>query len=101
MRSTEKSKTRQKGLRICYFATQQNMLLAAQNVTVGQLIIFSLSFGFKRCEIWTDRAYVQTHHPNKNFSLTEFHLKDRSAYKSRVQRVVCPVAGITRRKTKS
>ena len=48
-------------------ATQQNMLLAAQNITVGQLIIFSLGFGFKRCEIWTDRAYVQTHHPNKKF----------------------------------
>lgn len=48
-------------------ATQQNMLHAAQNITVGQLIIFSLGFGFKRCEIWTDRAYVQTHHPNKKF----------------------------------
>lgn len=48
-------------------ATQQNMLLAAQNITVGQLIIFSLGFGFKRCEVWTVSAYVQTHHPNKKF----------------------------------
>lgn len=48
-------------------ATQQNMLLAAQNVTVGQLIILSLGFGFKRCEVWTVSAYVQTHHPNKKF----------------------------------
>lgn len=43
------------------------MLLVTQNITVRQLIILSIGFGFKRCELWTDRAYVQTHHPNKKF----------------------------------
>jgi hypothetical protein len=43
------------------------MLLVSQNITVRQLIILSIGFGFKRCELWTDRAYVQTHHPNKKF----------------------------------
>ena len=43
------------------------MLLATQNITVRQFIMLSLGFGVKRCEVWTDSAYVQTHHPNKKF----------------------------------
>jgi len=43
------------------------MLLTSQNITVRQFIILSLGFGFKRCEVWTVSAYVQTHHPNKKF----------------------------------
>lgn len=43
------------------------MLLTNKNITVKQLIMFSLGFGFKRCELWTDGAYLQTHYMSKKF----------------------------------
>lgn len=42
-------------------------MLFDENVTVKQFVFLLLNCGFKKCELWTEKAYIQTHHKSKAF----------------------------------
>lgn len=42
-------------------------MLFNENVTVKQFVFLSLNCGFKKCELWAEKAYRQTHHNSKAF----------------------------------
>lgn len=42
-------------------------MLYDENVTVRQIVCLLISCGFQKCELWTERAYVNVHHKTKRF----------------------------------
>ena len=42
-------------------------MLYNENVTVKQIVYLLISCGFQKCELWTEKAYINANHGTKRF----------------------------------
>ena len=42
-------------------------MLYNENVTVKQIVYLLISCGFQKCELWTEKAYINANHTIKRF----------------------------------
>lgn len=42
-------------------------MLLNENVTIKQLVCLLMNCGFRKCELWTQKAYINANHASKRF----------------------------------